>query len=122
VHLILLLRLRFAIILRNFVNPGTLVFSAGFDVELTPKWRASVNANSIWFDDTAVLELFLNQPGIDRHFGDEINLTTQYRPFLNNNVIITAGGSVFFPGDGFEDIFGSDTELYQLFAGFTLVY
>jgi len=106
----------------NYVNPGTILLGAGFDAELTPKLRASFNANSIWMSDTAALELFLNQPDIDRHLGDELNLSVQYRPLLNNNIILTVGGSVFFPGQGFEDVFGSDDHLYQGFAALTLTY
>ena len=106
----------------NFVNPGTLLLGAGFDAEITPKLRTSVNANSIWFDRTQTLELFLNQNDIDRHIGEEINLVAQYRPFLNNNIIITAGASVFFPGDGFEEVFQNDTTLYQGFTAFTVNY
>jgi hypothetical protein len=106
----------------NFVNPGTILANIGLDAEITPKWRASLNANGIWFARTGSLEFFLNQNSIRRHVGYEVNLTTQYRPLLNNNIIFTLGGSVFFPGKGFEDVFGSDTDLYQLFTGITLTY
>lgn len=106
----------------NYVNPGTILLGAGFDAEITPKLRASFNANSLWFAETESMELFLNQPDIDPHLGHEINLSAQYRPLLNNNVIFTVGGSVFYPGDGFEDIFGSDETLYQAFTALTLTY
>ena len=106
----------------NFVNPGTMLFNAGFDAELTPKLRTSVNYNSIWFSQTESVELLLNQNSIDQHVGEELNVLFQYRPFLNNNIIYTVGGSVFFPGDGFEDIYGSDETLYQVFMGLTLTY
>jgi len=106
----------------NYVNPGLLLLNAGLDAEITPKLRASVNANSLWFAQTETLELFLNQNGIDSHLGYEVNLSTQYRPALNNNVILTLGGSLFFPGDGFTDIFDTDETLWQVFAGVTLSY
>lgn len=106
----------------NFVNPGTIVANIGFDAEITPRLRASFNANSVWFADTSSLELYLNQNGIDQHMGYETNLLVQYRPFLNNNVILTGGGSLFFPGEGFKDIYESDQTLWQLFAGLTLTF
>jgi len=106
----------------NFVNPGTMIFNAGFEAEITPKLRASFNANSIWFTQTETLELFLNQASIDPHIGDELNLTFQYRPFLNNNVIFTVGGSTFFPSDGFVDMYDDDQTLFQLFTALTLTY
>lgn len=106
----------------NHVNPGTILIGGGFDAEITPRLRASFNANALWFADVSTLELFLNQPNIDQHIGQEVNLVFQYRPLLNNNVIFTIGGSVFYPGDGFEDIYGSDSTLYQAFMGLTLTY
>ena len=106
----------------NFVNPGTLLLNAGFEAELTPKLKASFNYNHLRFAATETLELFLNQNDIDRHLGDEVNLVLQYRPLLNNNVIVTVGGSLFFPGDGFEDVFDSDETLYQVTTSLTLTY
>jgi len=106
----------------NHVNPGTILFGGGFDAEITPKWRASVNLNSIWFAQTESLELFLNQPSIDPHVGWEVNASTQFRPFLNNNIIMSVGGSVFFPGRGYEDIYEGETALYQAFMALTLTY
>ena len=106
----------------NHVNPGTILIGGGFDAEITPKFRASLNANALWFANVETLELFLNQPNIDEHIGNEVNLVFQYRPLLNNNVILTVGGSLFYPGQGFEDIYGNDSTLYQAFMGLTLTY
>lgn len=106
----------------NFVNPGTMLLNIGLDMEITPKLRASINANSVWFANTGTLELFLNQNDIASHFGGEVNLLVQYRPLLNNNIILTGGVSGFLPGEGFEDLYGSDDMLYQAFVGVTLVY
>jgi hypothetical protein len=106
----------------NYVNPGTILAGLGFDAEITPKLRTSFNANSIWFAQTEALEFMLNQNDIDQHVGYELNLVFQYRPFLNNNVIVTTGGSVFFPGAGFEDLFEDNQELFQVFTALTLTY
>lgn len=106
----------------NFVNPGTILVNTGLDAEITPKLRASLNANWIWFADTDTVDYALNQNGIDPYVGRELNLALQYRPFLNNNVIVTAGGSLFFPAEGFDDIYDSEETLYQVFVGLTLTY
>ncbi|MEQ9617352.1 MAG: hypothetical protein RLN60_04880 [Phycisphaerales bacterium] len=106
----------------NFVNPGVIILNTGFDAELTPKLRTSFNVSSLWFSETETLDLFLNQRDIDRHIGVEANLLFQYRPLLNNNVILTLGGSVFAPGDGFEQVFEKDDTLWQAFLGVTLSY
>lgn len=106
----------------NFVNPGMTLFNAGLDAEITPKLRASLNANAMFFSDTSSLELFTNQYDIDEEIGYEVNLLAQYRPFLNNNIIFTASGSVFFPGSGFQDVYGDNDTLFQFFVGLTLTY
>lgn len=106
----------------NYVNPGTIVGNIGLDAEITPRLRASFNANTVWFANTGSLEYFLNQNDVGGHFGEEVNLTVQWRPLLNNNIIITGGASGFFPGQGFRDVFEDDGALYQFFAGVTLVY
>ncbi|MBL8762833.1 MAG: hypothetical protein JNM07_01010 [Phycisphaerae bacterium] len=106
----------------NFVNPGTVLFNAGLDTELTPKLRASINYNYLLFADTGSLEYFLNQSGISDEIGSELNFTAQWRPFLNNNIIVTGGASVFFPGKGFRRVYDSNDTLYQFFSGVTLTY
>jgi hypothetical protein len=106
----------------NFVNPGTIIAGAGVDAEITPRLRASLNYNHIWFAQTQTLELFLNQPAIDHSFGDEVNLVVQYRPLLTNNLILTLGGSLLWPDEGFTDTFDEASTLYQIFAGLTLTY
>lgn len=106
----------------NYVNPGSIVANAGFDAELTPQLRASFNANAIFLAQTQTMELFLNQNDINRHLGVETNLFLQWRPLLTNNIIMSAGGSLFFPGEGFGDIYGDEDMLWQGFVGLTLVY
>lgn len=106
----------------NSVNPGTIVGNLGLDAEITPRLRASFNANTVWFANTGSLEYFLNQNDVGGHFGEEVNLTVQWRPLLNNNIIVTGGASGFFPGEGFRDVFEDDKALYQFFVGVTLVY
>ncbi len=106
----------------NFVNPGTAVLNAGFDAEITPELRTQVNFNSIWFANTKTLELFLNQDGINGHFGEEANVALQYRPALNNNVIFTVGASLFLPAEGYDELFNDRSSLGRVFTGVTLTF
>ena len=46
----------------------------------------------------------------------------QYRPALNDNVIITAGASLFQPGHGFQQILTNTQLLYTPFVVMTLTY
>ncbi len=89
----------------NFVNPGLLLFNLGVDFDVTPKLRMINNLNFLWFDETDVLEQFVFQGNIDREIGADLSMGIEYRPFLNNNVILITGASMLIPGNGFEDIY-----------------
>ncbi len=106
----------------NFVNPGVIVLNAGYDAEVLPTLRTSFNFNALFFADTSSLEYFTNQTGIRQQIGYEINQFVQWRPFLNNNVIFSVGGSLFFPAGGFNDIYDDSQLLGQVFTGITLTY
>ena len=91
----------------NFVNPGLMIFNAGFDAELTPRLKASTNLNVLSFVHTQVFEAVLFQSDIGRFIGTEFSMGAQYRPWLNNNVILTGGAATLIPGAGFRDIYTS---------------
>ena len=105
----------------NFVNPGILLLNLGTDVELTPKWRMSANANWLRFMKTQPLELVLNQSGIDRSVGLDLSLGFRHRPLLNENVVLSFGVSALIPGQGFRDIYTGKT-IFSSFARLTLAY
>lgn len=106
----------------NFVNPGLFLVNAGADADITPKLKAIFNANYMWFSQTEPLELFLQQPGISRDIGAEVSLGIQYRPLLNNNVVLNVGFSTFWPGNGFEQLLETDKTLYSVFTSLTLTF
>ncbi len=96
----------------NFVNPGIFQVGGALDFELTPKWRGQVGGNYLHFVEVDPLEVYLEIPDIDREIGTELFVGTQYRPLLNNHVNILASLSGFWPGDGFERIYQSDSMLF----------
>ncbi len=104
----------------NFVNPGLLLANFGFDVELTPRARLINNLNMLYFDRTQVLEQFTFQSNINKHIGTDISSGLEYRPLLNDNLIVLGGVSGLIPGRGFKDIYGDfpDEDVDNLFAGF----
>ena len=106
----------------NFVNPGLLFFTAGADFDLAVEWRASANLSYLLFDDTGSLEPLLNQNDIDRSLGWEATLGLQYRPNAVANIQFLSGMSLFLPGDGFKDIYESDSVIGSLFLQMVLVY
>jgi hypothetical protein len=124
----------------NFVNPGLFLFNVGADMELTPKLRASLNLNFLWFHHTESLELLLFQPNVRRTIGLDYSLGIRYRPFLNDNVILTAGVAALTVGGALKDVYSEETfrfgaaglevtrnefpydMLYSAFVALTLTY
>ncbi len=105
----------------NFVNPGVVMINAGVDVELTTKLRLVTTVNLLQFHHTETLQRLLFQGGIDRAIGIDLGGGFQYRPALNDNMVVTAGMSALQPGKGFEQMF-ADKILYSPFVVLTLMY
>lgn len=105
----------------NFVNPGLLLVHAGLDLETTPKLRTFLNFSYLWFATTEPLEVFVQQPNIDRSIGFDASLGFLYRPLLNNNIMLVGGVAAFVPGGGFKDLLTSDT-LFQGFLNVIFTY
>lgn len=97
----------------NFVNPGILMLNVGATADLTQKLSLIGNATYIRFMETQPLELLLKQPNIRKDVGIDLSLGVEYRPFLNNNVIVKGFGAILQPLGGFTDIYESNT-LYQV--------
>ncbi len=106
----------------NFVNPGLFLANFGFDMELTPRARLISNVNLLWFDHTQVLEQFTFQGDISHHIGTDLSTGVEYRPILNDNLIVLAGISGLVPGQGFEDLFANlSQDADNMFAAFVEV-
>ena len=105
----------------NFSNPGLVLLGLGADFDITPKIRASVNINQLWFDDTAVLEAARNQAPIAKDIGQDVSFSVIYRPLTSQNVILRIAASALIPGNAYQDLYGSDTP-YSLLANLILAY
>ena len=105
----------------NFTNPGILLLGAGADFDVTPKIRASVNINQLWFDDSAVLEAARNQGPIAKDIGQDLSLSFIYRPMTSQNIILRLSASALMPGQGYKDLYGSEVP-YSLLANLILSY
>jgi len=107
----------------NFVNPGLWIINAGIDFDITPRLRMINNANFMWFDKTNVIEQFVYEGAIDREIGLDLSCGFEYRPFLNNNMIMLLGASTLLPSNGFKQLyngFGSPgSKADALFSAFT---
>ena len=105
----------------NFTNPGIVLAGVGADFDVTPKLRASVNVNQLWFDDTAVLEAARNQGNFDRNLGQDVSMSVFYRPFTSQNVIVRFAAAALLPGQAYKDLYDDETP-YSVFANLILAY
>jgi hypothetical protein len=110
----------------NFVNPGLYLCNLGFDADLTPKLKMISNVNFLWFQETEVLQQFTFQDHIDTEIGTDLSLGVEWRPLLNNNILIIGGVSGLLPGPGFEDLYnplrGDVDGLFASFMDIALTY
>jgi len=105
----------------NFVNPGLFIYNLGTDFDITPKVKMLANVSWLRFSDTSSLKQLEHDNKIGRDIGLDYSIGLQYRPFLNNNAIINFGAAALTPGNGFRDLYSSQT-LYSVFLGLTLSY
>jgi hypothetical protein len=89
----------------NFVNPGLQLFNLGVDADLTPKLKVIANGNVLWFNQTEVLKTFVFQQNIGNFIGTDLSIGAEYRPHLNNNILVIGGISCLIPGKGFRDLY-----------------
>ncbi len=89
----------------NFNNPGTVFVGAGADFDLSPETRVSVNANHLWFDDTAGLQVLRSEGSIPKDIGWDLSVAGIWRPKATQNIVGRLSAAVLLPGDGFKDLF-----------------
>jgi hypothetical protein len=93
----------------NFVNPGLRLVGLGVDAEVTPKVKAVLNANYLWWDKVEPLQALLFQSTIEKPIGLDWGFGVVYRPRLNENIVITAGLTGLLTGRGFDLVYDSST-------------
>ena len=106
----------------NFTNPGVALIGLGADLDVTPQIRVSLNANQLFFADTAVLEAARNQGKIHRRIGADLSMSITYRPFTSQNVVLRLNGAILVAQRGYKDLFGNDDSPYSVFANLILAY
>lgn len=107
----------------NFINPGLQLLGIGFDADILPELRVSMNLNQLWFDDTTVLQKLRQQGNIDKNLGQDLSLALIWRPFQSQNIVARLSAAVLIPGSGFDDLYGSDAQTpYSVLANLVLTY
>ena len=107
----------------NFINPGTMLVGLGIDADLTPETRLTLNANQIWFQDTAVLSAARNQGVIDKSIGTDLSLALTWRPYMIQNIVFRLSGAALIPGEGYESLLGQgERTAYSFLLNMVLSY
>jgi hypothetical protein len=83
--------------------------------------RMTFNASYLQFHRTEVLQRLLFQSEVGKGIGFDGSLGVQYRPALNDNVLITGGVSFLLPARGFKQIL-TDQTLTTMFVVMTMTY
>ncbi len=89
----------------SFVNPGIFIAGVGEEWEITPKARLFANLNYMLFMETDAISTALVTDEIDREIGWDLSFGVEYRPLLTDNIRLSAGLGMLFPGAGFKDIY-----------------
>ncbi len=106
----------------NFDNPGTVLLGIGTDHDVTPQLRVSTNVNQLWFDTTETVEVARQQTNVDDEIGTDISVSAIYRPLFTQNIVFRGSAAVLEPGDGYEQLFGTDDEAYSVLFNLVLRY
>ncbi len=109
----------------NFNNPGLMLLGAGADFDLTPEFRISANANHLWFEDTATLEVLRNEGSIPKEIGFDLSAAAIWRPKATQNIVFRLSAAALLPGDGFRDLFtdlDDDDAYLSILANVILTY
>ena len=109
----------------NFNNPGLMLVGVGADFDLTPQFRLSANANHLWFENTATLEVLRNEGSIPKEIGYDLSAAAIWRPKANQNIVFRLSAATLLAGDGFQDLFdnlGEEQEFYSILANVVLTY
>jgi len=100
----------------NFNNPGTILVGAGADFDITPTTRFTINANHLWFANTAVLQALRVEGSIPKAIGYDLSAAATWRPKANQNLVFRLSGALLQPGDGFKDLFASEPRDHRFYS------
>ena len=79
-----------------------------------------LNANTLYFDETAVVEVARNQGPVDKHIGYDVSAALTWRPMMSQNIVLRASYATLLTGDGFDALFpGEDPGYFLLNAIFS---
>jgi hypothetical protein len=105
----------------NFTNPGLNLVGIGVDGDITPRWRVSIDANQLWFDQPNALSALLQRPLHSRAIGLEFAVNSFWRPWNNQNLILRLSAAALVPGAGYRELYAGGSP-YSVFAFLLFTY
>lgn len=103
----------------NFNNPGLILAGAGADLDVSPEVRLSLNANHLWFENTATMQALRNEGSIPKAIGWDLSAAAVWRPKATQNIVGRLSAAALVSGDGFRDLFdnlGNDRTYFSVLA------
>jgi hypothetical protein len=105
----------------NYDNPGLRLLGIGADFDLAPVLRVSVDANHLWFDQTATLATILGSANMPRNLGTDVALDLIYRPLNSQNLIVRVSAAKLFATPAARPLVGGSAP-FSAFASLVLSY
>src|SRR5580658_10443395 len=110
----------------NFVNPGLILYTTGFDADIKPKIRFVANWYYLQFDHTQPITAAIGLPSINRNIGLDNGFGFRFRPLLNENFQVDTGYAFLLAGEGIREIYGGTERagqvMHSAFIRLRLVY
>ena len=107
----------------NFQNPGLNLLGTGLDIDVMPELRLLANVSHLRFNQTSILSALRNEHIKSRDIGMDYSVGFQYRPYYNQQVILTGSLAVLKFGAGLFQLYGATQDrLHSLAFNALLAY
>ena len=105
----------------NYNNPGLRLVGLGGDFDLAPTLRLSLDANHLWFDQTATLNAILGRTLPGRDIGTDVSFDLFYRPLDSQNIIVRLTAARLLAAAATRQVTGGDAP-FSAFFNLILTY
>jgi hypothetical protein len=105
----------------NYNNPGLRLIGLGGDFDLAPTLRLSLDANHLWFDQTATLNAILGRTLPGRDIGTDVSFDLFYRPLDSQNIIVRLTAARLMAAAATKQVTGGDAP-FSAFFNLILTY
>lgn len=105
----------------NYENPGLRLVGLGADFDFSPAVRLSLDANHLWFDQTATLAAVLGRSLPGRDLGTDLSFDLFYRPLDSQNIILRLTAARMLTASATQQLTGGNAP-FSAFFNLILTY